>query len=1266
MSKGTDRVLRALRYSSAVAVAVAIAAVVPPAGAAEQCISKKAKDNLAHCPAGKFQAQVTKRPQVSFSSAPESIDLKKREDMKKPKNPTDIAKTARRDERRKRLKPRLRKLLITEIANVERLYKDTPRNSKDRPVLMRRLAEGYVELESASFRDKVEAEVKAQKYRRKSKKKYKAWRAEAKKAKEILKVARRSAIKYYKRLKKQYPKWCQFPNQKPGEQGCTDEVLYYLAYEYEQAGNLEKARKAYLELTENWPKSKYVPNAYLAFGELFFQEAQGDPSKWPVAGNFYREVIKYKPPGNKLYGYARYKLAYVYWNQEKFEKAINEFKLVIDFGTNFPQLPGAKGLANSARRDIIPVYAIQGDPAGAYTFFKPISGDPPNGTKRTYKMMEDLGQTLLDTGHYKESIILYKDLIKRNKGDNWCFYQANISKATLALKSGQKQPIVKVLKDQLGTYNRFKNEKRSGSKKLKCANDTAGLMTETAMAWHLEAVGSGGVRGTGDKRTMSAADELYKSVVDNFTSAQFKKFKFPRIVKEDWPTIPKIRYHMADLLFFQKKWAKCGPAFDAVVAENPNGPDAAEAAYASMVCYQNIYNEKYKKKERKSGGYTPTAAKGKKSKKDAAKQLEPKKFSTEEKGMLTAFNRYLCYIKPPKNNKDAQEQYVEVKYARARTYFNSQHWEEAAEGFRDVAINHPDHDAAIFAAHLYLESINVLGSKISKTRPTCYDNMEGDVPTFIKTFCTGKNLEENEDHCSVFFRIQRDVERIQAQETIADADKTGGPEAIKKYQKGAGLYWTIWKKYGEEACSAEKKPKPECEKMEEVLYNTARAYQAARLIKKAIDVRMILINPKYRLNRTEPARKAVYEIGGNWQAIAVYDLAAHWYERFAKENPRMEKAPTALSDAVVLRLGLGQEKKANEDAGLFRRQFGMSPKHAAQAAQIGFAIGAYYVDRENWRKAEQNLSGQMRRIDTKANFDVQIQAHGLLGRVYDRMGRMTQADAQYRKVLDYYKDPAAANKKLDALGGSKSAQDRRVGKVLTAVGEALYHFADKERVKAAKHKFPEYKGSGERKDVLKFINDKVTKWVEKKEPAIKSAEKAYLKVIKLKPPPPKWVIKAGAAVGNMWGSYIAQFRAAPYPKEWDKDGVCVRGDIMKGIPDTRCHELRSTYLYRLDKASERQKKMAKRAYVTCLDYSVRYQYFDEDSRSCEEWLSKKYPKEFHLIDEFKGSATRVNSGLDERPLPLDMKGLPVVEDTREAEAAKEAKEKATKKDDKKK
>ena len=64
-------------------------------------------------------------------------------------------------------------------------------------------------------------------------------------------------------------------------------------------------------------------------------------------------------------------------------------------------------------------------------------------------------------------------------------------------------------------------------------------------------------------------------------------------------------------------------------------------------------------------------------------KLKPKDFTDQQKGMISAFNRYICYIHPAATDQQGQEQLVEVKYARSRTYFEAQHWEEAAIAFRD-------------------------------------------------------------------------------------------------------------------------------------------------------------------------------------------------------------------------------------------------------------------------------------------------------------------------------------------------------------------------------------------------------------------------------------------------------------------------------------------------------------------------------------------------------------------------------------------------------
>ncbi len=1209
-----------------------------PSDVSAECISPDSAKALSECPAGKMADVHSKRP-AAFSSAPPPRDIKKRQDDSRPVNPDELTKYAERDTRKSRLQARSRALLITEIQGLERLYHSTPRKSPDRPQLVRRLAEGYVELESAAQRDKIAADIAGQDAKKKGQSTTK-FRSDATAADKILAAARKSAIAYYVMMKNDYPDYSKI-----------DEVLYYLAYEYEQGGDLKNARATYFELIQKAPKSAYIPNAYLAFGELFFQEAQGDPSKWELSAAAYKEVIKYPPPTNKVYGYARYKLGYVFWNEGEYANALNEFKKVIEYGDTYGDLPNAKQLQKAARKDSIPVYAVSGDPAKAFNFFKPISGDKGGSITATVGMLNDLGLAYLDTGHYKEGIVLYKDLLSRDPGDHSCYYQGQVTTASSALNSGDKEAIRKEMDSQVRVYNDFMKDKHADADKLQCANKTAELLSETAMSWHLEAVGSGGVRGTGDKKTMDLAAYLYKKVADNFTSSDFAKFEFPRIVKSDWPTMYKIKYAMADLLYFQQRWDECGPAFDSVVAEDPKNEQAAEAAYASVLCYQKMYDQMYKgATDRKGKGLGPQGAdeKDREAKKGEWEKFKPKPLTDMQKGMVNAFNRYVCYVKPPKGDKDAEEQYVEVKYARARTYFEAQHWEEAALAFRDVAINHADKDAGIYAAQLYLEAINVLGSRAEPPRPECFDEMGKDVPTFLELYCKGSKAEDNKEQCETLNRIQFDIRRLKAQKLVELADgqqdKGDYKNALDSYKKGADAYLDLWRSYCEEPLGKGEHPK-QCEKADETVYNMARAYQAARLLAKSIQARLILLSSKYGMADSPLAMKATYEIGGNYQAIAVYDKASDFFELYAKKTAyKGEFADQALSDAVVLRLGLGQEDQGIDDSNNFNKYFGA--RKPAQTAQIAYAIAAHYGEKKDWNNVEKRLGSSMRMIDSKATLDIVVQAHALLARADIKLGKETLAVREYKTVVGSWSDPKAAEGKIMSIPGEDDgSKQRRLGRALEAVGEGMFYFADAEKAKVDKLKFPEYHGNNSKEDVLKHINTKVKDWIIKKRPLIDKASAEYKKIVDLQPvPPPRWVIAAGSRVGEMWGTFVKEFRAAPIPDAFRKDV-----------------EIRQTYYASLDEASEPQKQQAKSAFETCLGYSVKYQYFDEFSRTCEEWLAQNYKNEYHLVDEFRGSPNRVNSVLLEQGNPLRIGGEPMV--TQSAEPAPAKKDDAAKSTD---
>jgi tetratricopeptide (TPR) repeat protein len=1201
------------------------------------CTSESGKAALSACenkgPASFDVSAHNTAPQINFRSAPLPQDLKRHEQQKTPAAP-DVTQPRGPS----RLQARSLALLATEIAGLEALLRSTPVTAPDHVQITRRLAEDYVEFEGVAFAEKTRAEVQRDNLRKSNPVAAGQQQAIANDRNRTMLSARQKVIVTYTAILQQHP---QYP--------LLDEVLYYLAYEYEQSNDLQNARRVYYDLIKQKPNSKYIPNAYLAFGELFFNEAQGDPSKWDFAAQAYTEVIKFPPATSKVYGYAWYKLAYVFWNKGEYEKALNAFKKTIDFGTSFAQYPGASRLAESARRDVIPVYALKGDPLAAYNFFHNISGATSGGSNDlTFKMMDDLGQNYLDTGHYPEAITLYRDLMARNgSSEQSCVYQTHITEATLAMRSGNKDAMRAELDNQLKRYKEFADGQHNDDTKLECANKTAALLSETAMAWHLEAVGSPGQRGTGDTKTMTLAASLYGKVLGTWNAETFVKFQFPRIVKDDWPTIYKVRYAVADLLYFKKDWAACGPAFDAVVAENPQAPEAAEAAYAAVLCYQNIYDALHPTKASERQGHGTLSDAG----------LKPKELIPLQKGMISAFNRYICYIHPGRADDKGQEQLVEVKFARARTFFEAQHWEEAAVAFRDIAMNHTDRDAGIYAAQLYLESANVMATHANavESKPTgerlgCFEDMERDVPKFIELYCSADKLKKNDEQCGILSRVQVGILRLKAQHLVEVADKQmaqgGGLEPLHLYEQAGSAYLELYRKYCE--TPIRNGQPPQAEGCDAIVYNAAKAFQAARLIAKAIAARMILVNPQNRMDKSPLAKTAMYEIGGNYQAIAVYDQAAEWYERYAKEDRTAPNADNALKDAVLLRLGSGDDQKAIEDATLFQRSYGASK--AKMAAQVAFSIGEHWADKENWSACQSSLSSAMGLIG-RAGIDIEVQAHATLGRCFDHLRGDQGARAEYARVRELWRDQAAAQKKLmDSYPDeSKETKARRLGKTLEAVGEAVFYEADeRKRADVDSIKFPAYAGSGKKDDVLKFVQTKVGDWMKKKATAIVAIEAQYKKVMDLQPePPPRWVIAAGSRVGLLWGDFVDDFRRAPYPADWDKPGCAV----ACGTPSALTwHEIKMNYFHELDVASQPYKDGsakwvdgrhvgAKPALVACLDYSVNYQYFDQFSRACEVWLAKNYRSEYHVVDELRGASTLSNSGLGDRPPPLLIGGL---------------------------
>ena len=268
-----------------------------------------------------------------------------------------------------------------------------------------------------------------------------------------------------------------------------------------------------------------------------------------------------------------------------------------------------------------------------------------------------------------------------------------------------------------------------------------------------------------------------------------------------------------------------------------------------------------------------------------------------------------------------------------------------------------------------------------------------------------------------------------------------------------------------------------------------------------------------------------------------------------------------LSDAIVLRLGLGDETQAVADAEQYLRAYASRD----DAPMIAAAIVLHFADDENWTAVLREAPRKMTMIDRGA-IAVRMQTHAAFARALAAT-HDARASREYARVRDMARE---LHEPHDGDGGAL----RKFAKGLDAYGEALVVAADEKRDATAWTPL-----------AANATATAIDAWTAARVASIRAASAEYEKVVAIQPePPPRWVIAAAARSAAMWT------RAAD--------------ELVARLPAKKRSEqipLRDTD--------------AKRAAKACVDYSAKYQYTDDGSRACVAWLEKTYRREYPPLDE---------------------------------------------------
>ncbi len=836
-------------------------------------------------------------------------------------------------------------------------------------------------------------------------------------------------------------------------------------------------------------------------------------------------------------------------------------------------------------------------------------------------MMERLAQHYFDQGQWTEVIAAYHSLIANNaNSDNLCLYQARVAEATRRGQPRDRQ--VLELRRAVDLMNTFLRSEHPNEARNTCRQEVAQLVVDVATSWHQEAVGTDTAPGTSDEETMELASAVYQIAIDEFEDLD-------ALDLEGWPdgqgpTVYRLIYWDAELLWSRRQWAECGPAFDRVVRMNPEGEYLRDAAYSAVLCYDNLFRDTF-------GDEGSRRVSTSVDDETDIEELRQRPLTDQEQAMIRAFDRYVCHV-------TEDDDLARVKFRRAIVYYEARQFEEAAVLFGDVATSAPADDLAPLAAQLQVDSYNALRRLHPDRAIACEDAIDD----AARGYLADTHIGQNEEIQSLFQPLLCGIQWSRAERRSGIGD----------FRECADLYLGIYRDY-REACQQIGE-----HTLDEVLYNAAICLESDYRIGQAIQVRRRLIEEfgmgsEFEESNGRASRwsaQAEHQIAGNYHAIAAYTKAAEHYERFARRYPGEDEAPEALRTATVFWMGLGQHDRALENAAQYERSYGR--RHKADTARVVGAVGSIYITKAQWPQAEDHYRSLLKRYGSGASPDELISARVNLGyALWRQEGRKAGgAVREFRQALviadrgrpdggrETVGDRLARYRRMLFGDVEDEGADfaRRLVRMVDAVAKARFYLAEGAFERFASIELPPFRTSNRlssqarafwiskqgREEAIRWeqglrflspderlrqlahvqfehwASSELTPWVRQRDEARASAERIYSEVVS--EDVPEWEIAAAARIGEMVRVMMQSFYDVPIPP-------LVRDD----------EELRAIFEEELDRAAMPYREAAIDAYEHCLNEATENRWFNEWSRDCELQLNRLSPRDYPIADEFR-------------------------------------------------
>ncbi|MBX3270629.1 MAG: tetratricopeptide repeat protein [Sandaracinaceae bacterium] len=729
-----------------------------------------------------------------------------------------------------------------------------------------------------------------------------------------------------------------------------DLVLYMKAFVLTETGRAEEAIALYRRILDEFPQSRFVPDAHMALAEERF--AEGD-----FAGALARYELVLPHRDSDFYGMALFKSAWCLWRLDRSTEAATRFRRVLDLGRGAGQVSAEqrsrlRELQTEALEYLIQVFTDdeRNTAQDLFTFLEEIGGE-----RYADRVLVRLASRFYEQQRWEHGIGAYRLVLERLPGDERApRWQLAIARGRAAL--GEPDAAVAALAEMARLYVGDTDWTRQQSDPTVVA-ETSDLIERAirvrAMRWHDLA------QRENRRSLFERAAELYGIYLEHFPDSEQSY---------------DLRFYRGEILFHRlERWDDAGRTYLAAAQQNPTGRYTRDALYNAIGAFERVREAQL---ARCAGGAAPPAPAPPPTEEPA--EEEPCGGETENDRRFAAAIE--LYVERFPEDPDLPE----ILFRQGRLYYDRQVYDPAVRLFGQLLERFPNSPYSVTAGELILESFN---------RARDYQNIESwarrlrEAPAFQteesqrrlaalilqSVFATGEQLAGRGEHdaaAQAYLRAAREFPRDERAPQAyfnagvayqADGNVSGAASAydqlIQSHPRtpvgaqgawaGAQMYESIaqfsdaarfYESYGEHF--------PQGEQSSDALYNATLLRMTAGDNDAAVRNGQRFLE---RFGSHESADEVTFLIARAHAQAERWAQAAEVYNRFIRRSRDVARQ-------IEAHTRLGQVLERSGDAEAANRSYAAAVRLARRAGQRLADDGRYYAAQARYLQAMRVLA----------------------------------------------------------------------------------------------------------------------------------------------------------------------------------------------------------------------------------------------------------------------------------------------------------------------